>query len=523
MGGYCCSGPEVYQGKPLVAPTGMLHEGQCRSALQVKGGGFTMGNFAINPGKIEDFYEIEKKIVGEGGFGAVRRAKDLRSGGFRAVKSIAKSAVKDEGQLREEVEIMRLLDHPNIVRLTDSFEDLRRLYLVLELCDGGELFDKICDAGFLTEAAASRIVQQMLLAMNYLHQNRISHRDLKPENWLLAADEPIEKAKLKLIDFGISKRFSPGQEMKTMLGTPNYLAPEVLLSKYTEKADIWSIGIIAYIMLSGQQPFSGNANSEILAQVKAAKIDLESGQWYYISSEAKSVMRLLLEKDPGKRPAAVTALQHSWLQPSSSADLAAPGGSKNKATIEMSSLKAFSQMNQLKKASLNVIAAQLPESKIRNMEEWFKSMDANKDGTLSIAELKAGMKLLGVNIPGNLDDLINSVDTDGSGVIDYTEFLAVTMDKKLYHQEDVVWAAFKRFDQDQSGTIDRKELANVLNDEVKDAFNIEEATVVSDVFNQVDTNGDGQIDFDEFFQMMRTAGQTAGAGNNNIGLGAQGG
>jgi len=503
---YTCSKAEMDSGKVLVAPQGCLHEGQCRASLQIKGGGFTMGNFAVNPGKIEDFFEVEKTVVGEGGFGAVRRAKDLRAGGYRAVKSIAKSAVKDQEQLREEVEIMRLLDHPNIVRLVESFEDLRRLYLVLELCTGGELFDKICEAGSLSEASVSRCVQQMLLAINYLHQNRISHRDLKPENWLLATVEPIEVAKLKLIDFGISKRFKVGQAMSTKLGTPNYLSPEVLTANYTEKADIWSIGVIAYIMLSGQQPFAGTVNSEILANVKAAKLDMESGNWYYISGEAKQLLRHLMEKDPSVRPSAVQALTHSWLKTQTAVGAENAKNSK----IELSNLKNFGQMNQLKKASLNVIATQLPESKIRNMEEWFKSMDSNKDGTLSLAELKDGMTQLGVDIPANLTDLITNCDTDGSGVIDYTEFLAVTMDKKLYHQEDVVWAAFKRFDQDQSGTIDRRELASVLNDEVADAFNIKEPSVVISVFSQVDVNGDGHIDFEEFFAMMRTAAQPEG-------------
>merc|ERR1719223_2140829 len=195
--------------------------------------------------------------------------------------------VKNAEQFREEMAIMKLLDHPNIVRLFETFEDARNVYLVLEICTGGELFDRIVADGRFTEQVAARVVQQMLRAINYMHQNYIMHRDLKPENWLLATDAEIMATDLKLIDFGLSKRFVPGEFASTKAGTPYYVAPEVLEGRYAEKSDIWSIGVIMYIMLCGAPPFSGNDTEAVLESVKIAKPEFEKKDWKGISQEAK--------------------------------------------------------------------------------------------------------------------------------------------------------------------------------------------------------------------------------------------
>lgn len=175
-------------------------------------------------------------------------------------------------------------------------------------------------------------------------------------------------------------------------------------------------------------------------------------------------------------------------------------------SLEVSQLKAFGKMNQMKKAALTVVASQLTDERLEGLKQTFMTLDENADGTLSMTEIKEGMKRSGVALPKDLEELLLSADTDGSGVVDYTEFLAATMDKKIYHQEDVVWSAFRKFDTDNSGTIDKKELAKIIGQqEVQEVMHINDTSEVEEIFSQVDSNGDGQIDFDEFLNMMRAA------------------
>jgi len=477
-------------------------EGQRRTDLHIKEGGFALKNFFVtNTGKVEDYFNVEKQKIGEGGFGAVRRAQDKRTKVVCALKTIRKSAKDEVTRLKEEIEIMRILDHPNIIRFLESFEDKRYIYIALELCEGGELFQRICAAGKFSERIAAGCVRQMLLAINYLHQNYIMHRDLKPENWLLASREDVAKAPLKLIDFGISKRFQPGDPAKTKAGTPNYVAPEVLGGRYDEKVDIWSLGVITFVMLAGRHPFSGKTVDQVLKNVKTANYNMDADAWKKISNDGKGLVKACLQKNMTLRLSAQMALQHAWFK----AEVV--DGLSDLKNLELTGLKAFGRMHQMKKAVLTVMATQLSNSKIQALKSMFMAMDRNSDGTLAISEIKEGLAQVGVDLPPNLDALLQEVDTDGSGVVDYTEFLAATMDKKLYRQEDVVWQAFKKFDLDGSGAIDKKELAKVLGEsEVMEAMNLEgEGDRLLEVFNRVDANGDGMIDFQEFFAMMRAA------------------
>lgn len=482
------------------APGG--HGGQTRASLQVKDGGFGLANFAsTNPGRIEDFYEFEKRSkLGEGGFGSVRRCKCKRTSRYMAVKTIRKKAVADVRKLQEEFEIMRLLDHPNIIRFQETFQDNRQLHLVLELCEGGELVERVTAEGQLTEAKAADCARGMLLAINYLHQNRIMHRDLKPENWLFLTKEEIGKAPLKLIDFGLAKRFTPGNPSRTKAGTPNYIAPEVLTGKYDEKVDIWSIGVIVFLLVSGRHPFTGKTIDQVLQKVKGASFSTDTKYWKGISTEAKTFVQSCLQKTALARPSADKVLRHAWLEKQ-----AGPASDNvDLSHMRVDGLAAYGRMNKVKKAVLTVIATQMPENQIQTLKAMFFGMDKNSDGTLTLAEIEKALLQAGVELPEDIHKLLSQVDTDGSGVVDYTEFLAATLDKKVYAQEDIVWNAFKRFDRDNNGTIDAKELEHVLGDAlVIETMNLQKDGRRKSLFQQIDLNGDGVIDFEEFFAMVR--------------------
>jgi len=461
--------------------------------------GFSVANFiGQNVGQLQEKYAVSKKVIGEGAYGTVRKCKNKATNVQRAIKTVHKKLVKDLAVLQAEIDIMKQLDHPNIIRLYESFEDKRSFYLVLELCTGGELFDRIVaeEKGF-TEKVCAIIIQQMLRAINYMHVHGFAHRDIKPENWLLLQDGAITTTGLKLVDFGLSKRFTPGTPMRTKAGTPMYMAPEVLKGNYHEGVDVWSIGVVMYILLCGRPPFGGRDEETILKNVKKAEVNFDRKEWDSTKKETKAFVQLLMNRDPSERPTASDALAHSWFK-----TMIEQTPDSALSVIAVDNLKNFAKMGKLKKAALFVIATQLKDAQIEELKAAFLAMDDDQNGTLSLEELKTGFEQSGIPVPTELDEVIQSIDADGSGMIDYCEFIAATMDRQKYMQEDVCWQAFKVFDLDGSGTISREEMRQVLGSkDVKDLMDVENDDIEK-MMKEADTNGDGEIDFDEFMAMM---------------------
>lgn len=399
---------------------------------------------------------------------------------------------------------MKMMDHPNIIKLFESFEDHRNIYLVMELCSGGELFDRIIELGHFTEVQAAILMQQIIRAIYYMHENQVCHRDLKPENFLFMTKEPIEKNFLKIIDFGLSCKFVAGKPLETKAGTPYYVAPQVLAGSYDQLSDLWSCGVIMYVLLCGYPPFFGDTDSEVLQKVKLGNFMFNQSDWKNISDDAKALIRHLLKMEVKERYTAEQALNHDWIK--NKAPRAA-GVSLQSSFVD--NLRGFRSQNKLKKAALHIIAGQLSEDQIKALREIFMQLDKNGDGLLTPVELKDGLSKAGLKeIPPDLQAILEDVDSDGSGVIDYTEFLAATLDRRQYLQEDVCWSAFRVFDRNGDGNISKAELAAVLGDpNVEDAVGKKD---IADLLKEVDNNGDGQIDFQEFMQMMRGGGAKIG-------------
>lgn len=442
---------------------------------------------------ITQFYTVDKAKLGEGSFGSVTKAKNKTTGQTIAVKNIQKKQLKDAEKFKVEIHIMKELDHPNIVRLFETFEDAKCLYLVLELCEGGELFDRIIDAGFFSEQDAANYMTQILSAIFYMHQHSITHRDLKPENFLLetkAKDSP-----LKVIDFGLSCKFTKGKPLCTKAGTPYYVAPQVLQGSYDHKADVWSCGVLMYVLLCGYPPFYGDNDAQILAMVRKGEFDFPPEEWDEVSKDAMALIGMLLQFDPVKRPECEEALQHSWFATNKTAKT-------NLGSNLVSKLKNFHKSGKLKKVALTAIARTLPAKEIKELTDSFKALDVNGDGTLTYKEVVETMNKNKLEVPADLLEIMKDIDSDGSGQVDYTEFVAATLDKKQYMTEQNAWIAFRQFDLDGDGKITAQELKTVLGaDGVGDHF---DTVKIDEMIKEADSNGDGMIDFEEFKQHMKS-------------------
>ncbi|EFJ09896.1 calcium dependent protein kinase [Selaginella moellendorffii] len=432
--------------------------------------------------------------LGAGQFGVTRLCSRRSTGERLACKSIAKRKLLDRSDaedVRREVQIMHhLCGHAHIVALREVFEDKGSVHLIMELCEGGELFDRIVQRGHYSERAAATLCRTMVLVLQTCHSLGVMHRDLKPENFLFASAD--EDSPLKATDFGLSVFFKPGETFKDLVGSAFYVAPEVLRRNYGPEADIWSAGVILYILLSGVPPFWAETEQGIFDEILRGHLDLSSDPWPSISDGAKDLLRKMLKQDPKERMTPLEVLNHPWLKE----DGEAPDVPLDNAVL--SRMKQFSAMNKLKKLALKVIAESLSEEEIMGLKEMFKSIDTDNSGTITYDELKAGLANLGSALAEHeVQQLMRAADVDGNGSIDYTEFITATMHLNKMEKEDHLYSAFQFFDKDNSGYITVEELEQALGD-----LNMQDLT---EIIKEVDTDNDGKIDYDEFVAMMRGA------------------
>ncbi|KAJ8417627.1 hypothetical protein AAFF_G00224700 [Aldrovandia affinis] len=281
----------------------------------------TAGMDVFKQQNVEDFYEIGEEL-GCGQFAIVKRCREKSSGLDYAAKFIKKrqSRTSRRGVSREEIErevqILQQLQHPNIVSLHEVYENRTDVVLVLELVPGGELFDFLAEKESLCEEEATEFIKQILDGVHYLHTHQIAHFDLKPENIMLL-DKNLPLPRIKLIDFGLAHRIQKGTEFRSMFGTPEFVAPEVVnFEPLGLEADMWSIGVITYILLSGASPFLGDTKLETLANISAMSYEFDEEFFSHTSELAKSFIQQLLEKNTRKRLTIQDALNHPWIKPS---------------------------------------------------------------------------------------------------------------------------------------------------------------------------------------------------------------
>jgi calcium-dependent protein kinase len=476
---------------------------------------FKINKSFLVPENTQDPYDVYSiiKCLGEGSFGQVFEVQHKLTMEKRAMKIINKYVSPlsddDEENILKEIKLLRMLDHPNIIKIHEYYNTKRKLFIITELCTGGELFDRIIEVKYFTETVAAHIMKQIFSATAFCHANHIVHRDLKPENILI---ENLDERKknffnIKIADFGTGE-INKHKMLSEKTGTAYYIAPEVLNKKYNEKCDMWSCGVILYILLCGSPPFSGKSDDEIFKKIKDVGYHYKGKMWEEISIEAKDLISKLLTKDISKRLSAQDALNHDWFKFMFS--------EKNKETLEkqkekftseylseiVTNIQNFRSEKKLQQAALAFIVHNLAKTDdIKELRNVFMAFDLNGDGRLTKDELIEG--LCQVMTKGeayeNVETMMGSLDVDKNGFIEYEEFLTATLNKKKLLSKENIKIAFEMFDKDNSGYISKDKLKIVLGSGSNNKLNDD---VWSTMVKEIDHNKDGKISFEEFLDVM---------------------
>lgn len=411
-------------------------------------------NFIIHTsGKLDQKYENHSKL-GEGAFGSVFASVLKSTSELRAIKHIDKSSIKHPERLESEISTMLECDHPNIVKLFEIFEDKQNLYLVMEQCPGGELFDYIIENSKVPEIEASRFFKQIMMAVHYLHSKKIVHRDLKPENLMFSGP-----GVLKLIDFGIAKILQEDQEMTTRAGTvipkqPFYMSPEILKGAYGLETDIWSAGVILYTMLCGYPPFFGNTDPEIYKKVLAGNFSFRGAEWKNVSNAAKDLIRNMLIVNTEMRYNAKQVLEHPWLSDH------APGPGLQ---ITPDRIEFYCQSSSLARTILLSIVVHSDDSYLNDAKQMFLALDTEGSGLLNKDSVAFNLTL---KLPAQslaIKKFVEALDLNQNGTIDYSEFLTGFVDPVHVLTLAKLQESFALFDRNKNGKVSAEDLQKLLN------------------------------------------------------------
>ena len=436
---------------------------------------------------INNYYEFIKEL-GKGSYGQVFRCQNKETGNVYACKKMSKKKIKNKKQFQTELNLLRTTDHPNIIKLYDIYEDNKYIYLIMEECNGGEFFDSLAkrakEKNMYTEKECAKIFKQILEAVNYLHAHGVCHRDLKPENILFSnvADDSC----LKLIDFGLSKVLDGESNMKKTVGTTFYMAPEVIQGNYNEKCDIWSCGIILYIMLCGKPPFYSQDEDELKKKICSMHYNFDYPEFKKVSQDAINLIKKILVS-PDKRLSAGEILADPWIKEN------APNATGENLKQNWEHIEQYSKLNLVQKSIINFTAFHLTSRETKEFVEMFKSLDENSDGVLSIDEIKKGVEQCKFGNKGdNIVKIFEEMDIDKNGLINYTEFISALMDYEKI-KENQILECFNSYDADDSGKISFKEFCDMIKPQSE-----EEKKELKELYDKFDTDGDGEISLKEF-------------------------
>ena len=447
-------------------------------------------------------YEILSKL-GSGSFGSVYLARNKYTNEKVAMKQIKKSSANllSDGEITDEIEILKNLDHPDIVRIIESFNTKNSYILITEYCEGGELFDQVKNQ--LSETQIAVIFKQILSGLAYLHSNNIVHRDLKLENILIHEKEKSKTTgedlfNIKIIDFGTARIFDKNKNPQSIVGSSYYIAPEVLRQKYNKECDLWSVGVILYMFIVGHAPFDGCDDEEITTNIQRGVYRKNDRRWIKASKEVKDLIQKLLTYRPSQRLSAIQALNHPWFKITDS-NILYDNVPKNDIIICIKNLLTYNINNKLEELFLAYIIHNIPRNKeAKSAIKLFKLVNENKDGKLQKNELKKTLLNFVTEAfltQNDFDEKFEMMDGNNKGYINYEEFLRACLDRKKILNEKILHYCFNYFDSEGCGFIKKNKMKRIFGNRI-DNF------LFQSIFDDIDLDKDGKINFDDFKKLL---------------------
>ena len=457
----------------------------------------------INSNPFNDYVVI--KDIGSGTYSKVQLVQHKINLSIRAMKVIKKKKKKGTNQTNEhdvykEVNLLIKMDHPNIVKIFEFYNGEKEYYLIMEYCEGGELFDKIVKSN-LTEIQCAYIMYQIISAVNYCHKMKIIHRDLKPENILIKKDED-GFYRVKVCDFGTSKAFKIGDTEKQLVGSAYYIAPEVIQKKYNLKCDLWSCGVIMFVLLTKKPPFGGRNDAIIMQNIQIGKYKEHLLDEY--SPYAKELVALLLEKNIKKRINAEQALNHPWFDVFKCKDILTDIQDKDTIKRFIENLKNYKRGSIIQETALAFLVHNYPDlDEVVNACKLFGQIDKNGKGKITLNDFIEGLnKILKKNMEEDAKKIFENLDEYSSGYLEYEMFIRAAINKKIFLTEDTLKFTFKFFDKENTKKITSESILKIFEESIKKDENVK--IELENMIKEASPNENLEMDFENFSEFMKS-------------------